>query len=132
MYIVLLRFSANKEKAGDFMKAHKAWLGGTDEFAARHLLCFVTFWLGLWGTWQIASIIGVVVGTGVPSSWSLDFAIPLVFMALLVPAIKDRATGMAAGVGAVAAVLLIGLPLNLGLLAASALGIGAGVIGDRG
>lgn len=87
--------------------------------------------MGLWTTWQIATIVGVMVGTGVPDSWSLDFAIPLVFMALLVPAIKDRGTGIAAVVGAVAAVLLIGLPLHLGLLAASALGITAGAIGHR-
>lgn len=87
--------------------------------------------MGLWTTWQIGTIVGVMVGTGVPDSWSLDFAIPLVFMALLVPAIKDRGTGIAAVVGAVAAVLFIGLPLHLGLLAASALGITAGAIGHR-
>jgi 4-azaleucine resistance transporter AzlC len=87
--------------------------------------------MGLWGTWQVASIVGVVVGAGVPGSWSLDFAIPLVFMALLVPAIKDRGTGIAAAVGAAAAVALVGLPLNLGLLVASAIGIAAGVAGDR-
>lgn len=87
--------------------------------------------MGLWTTWQIGTIVGVILGTGVPESWSLDFAIPLVFMALLVPAIKDRGTGIAAAVGSFAAVALIGLPLNLGLLVASALGIVVGAIGHR-
>jgi predicted branched-subunit amino acid permease len=87
--------------------------------------------LGLWATWQISSIIGVVVGTGIPESWSLDFAIPLVFMALLFPAVKDRSTTAAAVVAAIGAVAFVGLPLNLGLLAAAACGIAAGLIADR-
>lgn len=86
---------------------------------------------GLWLTWQTSTIVGVVVGTGVPDSWSLDFAIPLVFMALLFPAITDRATTTAAVVGAVAAVVLVDLPLHLGLLAASMVAIAAGAVGGR-
>jgi 4-azaleucine resistance transporter AzlC len=82
----------------------------------------------LWVTWQVSSVVGVVVGSGVPPEWSLDFAIPLVFMALLFPAVKDRSTRVAAVVAGAAAVVLIGLPLNLGLLAAATLGIAAGVI----
>ncbi|MEX1208587.1 MAG: AzlC family ABC transporter permease [Acidimicrobiia bacterium] len=84
----------------------------------------------LWVTWQVSSVVGVVIGAGVPPEWSLDFAIPLVFMALLFPAIKDRGTRAAALVAGAAAVVLIGLPLNLGLLAAAALGISAGVLAE--
>lgn len=87
--------------------------------------------LGLWTTWQVASAIGVLVGTGVPESWSLDFAIPLMFMALLMSAIKDRGTTVAAIAGGVGAVIFIGLPLHLGLLAGSTVGIVAGALGDR-
>lgn len=99
------------------------------------LLDRFTYYMGasasLWVVWQVSTVIGVVVGTGVPDSWSLDFAIPLVFMALLFPAITDRGTTIAAIVGAAAAVALVGLPLNLGLLAASALAIAAGTLGGR-
>jgi 4-azaleucine resistance transporter AzlC len=84
----------------------------------------------LWVTWQVSSVVGVVIGSGVPPEWSLDFAIPLVFMALLFPAVKDRGTRVAAVVAALAAVALIGLPLNLGLLAAATLGITAGVVAE--
>jgi predicted branched-subunit amino acid permease len=79
----------------------------------------------LWVTWQVSSVVGVVIGSGVPPEWSLDFAIPLVFMA-----VKDRGTRVAAVVAALAAVALIGLPLNLGLLAAATLGITAGVVAE--
>ena len=84
--------------------------------------------LGLWGTWQISSLTGVVLGAELPAEWSLDFAIPLVFMALLFPAIKDRGTTIAAITAAVAAVALVSLPLNLGLLVAAAIGLMAGAI----
>ncbi|OFW67177.1 MAG: branched-chain amino acid ABC transporter permease [Actinobacteria bacterium RBG_16_68_21] len=88
--------------------------------------------ISLWTVWQISTVIGVVVGRGVPEEWSLDFAIPLVFIALVFPAVKDRGTRVAAVVAAVAASSFTGLPLHLGLLAAAALGITAGVVAERG
>jgi 4-azaleucine resistance transporter AzlC len=95
----------------------------------------LSFYLGsaviLWVTWQAATAVGAFVGTSLPASWSLDFAIPLVFIALLVPAIRDRSDGVAAGVAAVLAVLLVGLPYNLGLPLAATTGIGAGVLAER-
>ncbi|HUG74407.1 MAG TPA: AzlC family ABC transporter permease [Acidimicrobiia bacterium] len=79
-------------------------------------------------TWHTATIVGVVVGTGVPPEWSLDFAVPLVFIALVFPAITDRATRVAAITAAIAASSLRGMPLNLGLLTAALIGIVAGLI----
>ena len=46
--------------------------------------------LALWVTWQITTTSGMLLGTAIPDSWSLEFAIPLTFMALLVLAIRDR------------------------------------------
>ncbi|MEE8498546.1 MAG: AzlC family ABC transporter permease [Acidimicrobiia bacterium] len=87
--------------------------------------------LGLWVTWQISSLVGVIIGSGVPEEWSLDFAVPLVFLALVFPAIKDRASTIAAVTAATSAVVFVSLPLNLGLLVASGLGLAAGVIWGR-
>lgn len=83
--------------------------------------------LGLWTTWQAASLAGVLIGAGVPSEWSLDFAVPLVFMALTFLAIKDRTTLVAAVVGATVAVAAFDLSYNLGLPLAALTGIGAGL-----
>lgn len=77
-------------------------------------------------TWMIAGIIGITVGAQVPESWSLDFAITLLFLGLLVPAIKDNASLFAAMVGGSVAVLCYSLPYNLGLMLAALLGIAAG------
>jgi 4-azaleucine resistance transporter AzlC len=103
-----------------------------DEPLGDRFAYFMGASLGLWGTWQISSLIGVVVGAELPAEWSLDFAIPLVFMALLFPAIKDRGTTIAAITAAAAAVALVSLPLNLGLLAAAGIGLLAGAIWGKG
>jgi len=87
--------------------------------------------LTLWVTWQATTVIGYVLGAGVPDTWGLEFAVPLVFLALLVPAMEDGATIVAGLVGATLAVVAGGLPLNLGLLVGATIGILAGVLAER-
>lgn len=82
----------------------------------------------MWLSWQLSVMAGVFLGAGIPASWSLEFAIPLSFLALLVPAIRNCASLAAACVGGVVAVLAIGLPYNLGLLLASFCGICTGLV----
>jgi 4-azaleucine resistance transporter AzlC len=82
----------------------------------------------MWLTWQVCTVAGVFLGTQVPKSWSLDFAVPLTFMVLLVPAIKGRPGIAAALTAGTAAVLGFKLPYNLGLIVAALSGIGAGLL----
>ena len=84
--------------------------------------------VSLWIVWQIGTVVGVVVGTSVPDVWGLTFAVPLVFLALLVPAMKDRPTTAAGVAGGAVAVITAGLPLNLGLLAGAISGITVGLL----
>ncbi len=85
----------------------------------------------LWITWQIATVVGVFAGGQIPANWSLDFSGALTFLALSVPAIRDRSTAAAAIVGGVSAVLLRGMPYQLGLVTAALLGIAVGYGVDR-
>jgi predicted branched-subunit amino acid permease len=71
---------------------------------------------------------GVFLGRWVSEGWSLDFVLPLTFIALALPTIKDRATMAAALLAGVAAVLAAALPLNLGLITAAAIGILGGLV----
>ncbi|NNL68670.1 MAG: branched-chain amino acid ABC transporter permease, partial [Acidimicrobiia bacterium] len=87
--------------------------------------------LTLWTTWQVTTAAGVILGASVPAAWSLDFAIPLVFLALLVPALRDRPGVAAAIVGGVVAVAAANVSYNLGLIIGAACGIAAGVIVER-
>src|SRR6185312_13737517 len=47
--------------------------------------------LTLYLSWQSVVALGIAVGAQVPASWSLDFAVVLTFIALLVPAVRTRA-----------------------------------------
>jgi 4-azaleucine resistance transporter AzlC len=87
--------------------------------------------LALWITWQISTMAGIVLGAQVPASWSLDFAIPLVFLVLLVPTIKSRPDLIAALVGGGIAVAAAGAPYGLGLIIGAISGVIAGVVAQR-
>src|SRR6266540_4396609 len=39
----------------------------------------------LWFTWQVSTALGVFLGTAIAESWSVDFALPLTFIAMVVP-----------------------------------------------
>jgi 4-azaleucine resistance transporter AzlC len=58
----------------------------------------------LWISWQVSTIVGVLVGSAVPADVPLDFAVPLVFLVLLVPTLTSRPAVIAAAVGGGAAV----------------------------
>lgn len=89
------------------------------------------FFLGagtaLWTTWQLSTAVGILLGATLPESWPLDFALPLTFIAIVIPALKDRPAAAAACSAGLAALLAFGLPYKLGLMAAGLLGIAVGV-----
>jgi 4-azaleucine resistance transporter AzlC len=90
------------------------------------------FWLGagcaLWVFWQISTAVGIFLGAAIPEAWSLEFALPLTFIAMLVPVLRDR-PGIAAALSAGAVALLAySLPYKLGLIVAALVGILVGTI----
>jgi 4-azaleucine resistance transporter AzlC len=86
--------------------------------------------LMLWLCWQLSTAVGIFVGAQVPASWSLDFALPLTFIALVIPMLLSRAYVVAALVAGVVGVLTIGLDYKLGLMIAALAGISAGMAVD--
>jgi len=84
----------------------------------------------LWVVWQVSTVIGVLVGASIPGEWSLDFAIPLVFLALLVPIVKERGTRVAVGVGGTVAVIASPLAFNAGLITGAIAGLVAGMLAE--
>jgi 4-azaleucine resistance transporter AzlC len=61
--------------------------------------------ISLWIVWVLSTLIGGLVGNAVPESAQLDFAVPLVFLVLLVPTLVSRSAVIAAAVGGGAAVV---------------------------
>jgi predicted branched-subunit amino acid permease len=86
--------------------------------------------LALWSIWQMSTVVGILLGAHIPASWSLDFALPLTFIALVVPAIKRWVDALVAGTAGIIAVLAAHLPLNSGLIVATCLGIIVGILID--
>lgn len=146
--VINLRFTMYSASIAPYFRGVsglRRWLGAyilTDQAYALSVADFrdtdrgthgrITFYFGaaagLWVIWQIGTIVGALLGATVPAGLSLEFAVPLTFMALVFPAIEGRPTATAAAVAAAIAVLAAPLPFNLGLLTAAFTGIGAGVL----
>jgi len=84
--------------------------------------------LALWSTWQISTALGLLVGAALPASLPLDFALPLTFIAMVVPALKNRPAVAAALSAGLVALLAYSLPYKLGLILAALTGIVVGTI----
>ncbi len=89
------------------------------------------FYLGiggvLWLGWVVCTYLGAWLGARLPEAWALDFAVPLCFLVLLVPALQDRPSLLAALVGGLVSTVLMGLPYRSGLFIGAMAGIWAGV-----
>jgi 4-azaleucine resistance transporter AzlC len=120
-------------------KAALAWLLTDEAFAVASIryqrgATVLAHWytlgtgLTLWTIWQASTAVGIVLGAHIPANWSLDFALPLTFMALITPTLTDRPAWTAAATAGFFAAVLAGLPYKLGLLLAATLGIGVGLI----
>ena len=79
-------------------------IASSDTGGGRRFAYFLGAGLLLWAVWQASTIVGVLVGAAVPADVPLDFAVPLVFLVLLVPTLTSRPALVAAAVGGAAAV----------------------------
>jgi 4-azaleucine resistance transporter AzlC len=86
--------------------------------------------LAIWVTWQAATMLGVFLGSWASEGWSLDFVLPLIFIALALPAIKDRMTAAAALSAGGTAVFAAAMPLNIGLITAALVGVLGGLVAE--
>ena len=95
---------------------------------AYYFAAGITCYIG----WASLVVIGVLLGGFIPAWVPLELAIPLSFLLLVMPLIKDRAGLVAASVGGFAALLASPLPFGLGLMVGAVVGIIAGgIVLDR-
>lgn len=88
--------------------------------------------LTMWVAWQGSLLLGMVVGVNLPTSWSLDFTVPLTFLALTVPNIRDKPTTVAAFSAGLITILLNSMPYRIGAVVAAVIGIGVGTFLEEG
>jgi predicted branched-subunit amino acid permease len=79
----------------------------------------------LWLIWQVSMAAGILAGDVVREEWSLSFAVPVLFLGLLVSSIKNRPGLVAAVVSSVVALAGRNMAQGSGLLLAIVLGIAA-------
>jgi len=100
-----------------------------DEPDHRHWF-FLGAGLTLWTTWQASTAAGLYLGARIPTSWHLEFALPLTFLALARPAVTDRATAITVLVASVVGIASYGLAMRLGIIVGALAGIAAGIVAE--
>jgi predicted branched-subunit amino acid permease len=98
-----------------------------DFFRTYYLAAGATFWT----LWQITTALGIAIGPVVPEEWNLGFAVPLLFIGLVVLGIDKSSKLVAALAGAGVTFLFAGLPNRTGLLVGALAGIVIGTMMER-
>jgi branched chain amino acid efflux pump len=81
--------------------------------------------------WILFTWVGAVAGSTIPEWLALDFAMPILFLALVGPMLRTLAHVAAAGTSVVMALILAGLPSGIGLLAAGVVAMAVGAEVER-
>ena len=76
--------------------------------------------------WWIGSAAGIAFGGTIPDSWQIQFAFPLMFIALLVPTLRNRPAIVAALAGAAVTLAAKDLPNGLNICLGAVAGVAAG------
>jgi len=76
--------------------------------------------------WYGFTLLGALLGQAIPPELSLDFAVPVCFIALTAPLIRSLPHAIAAAVATLASLLFAGLPWSLGLFVAAFLAMVTG------
>jgi predicted branched-subunit amino acid permease len=113
--IVYLMFSKRNFATG--------WQPGKEAFFWGLVACS-------WGSWQLSSVLGILLASMIPDNWGLELAGTLALLPLIVSAIATRSTFAAVAVASVVALLSFDLPYRLGLPLAVISALFAGTIAD--
>lgn len=74
--------------------------------------------IGTWFFWFGSSFVGIFFGQLIPPSWNLSFAIPLMFMPLVISVCKSKFAIVTVVLSALFVIIFHQLPLGLGVVAA--------------
>ncbi len=89
--------------------------------------------LTMYTSWQFSTWLGIWAGGSIPNpaGWGLDFALPAIFIGMLVPLIRERSMAVCVVVSGALSLALHGLPNQLGLIIAVCAGALAGSLFHR-
>ena len=84
-----------------------------------------------WISWQVMTVLGVVLADVIPTRWGLGFAGSLALLGITATLLVDRGTWIAAAVAACAAFAAFALPFHLNIVVAIAAAMAVGVMIDH-
>lgn len=85
-----------------------------------------------WLSWQVPTLVGILLADVIPTQWGLGFAGVLALLGLGYSMVSDRATAVAAVVAGAAAVAAFALPFRLHIVVAIAAAVCVGLMIDGG
>jgi 4-azaleucine resistance transporter AzlC len=86
--------------------------------------------VSMYTNWQFCTFLGLTVGQLIPNAaaWGLDFAMPVTFIGMVIPYLKNRPMVASTIVSGLVALLAYSMPHKLGLIVAALTGIAAGMV----
>ncbi|UCF92292.1 MAG: AzlC family ABC transporter permease [Desulfobacterales bacterium] len=89
--------------------------------------------LAMYLNWQLWCFLGLVLGDRIPdaSGWGLDVAMPITFIGMLIPFVKNIPTVVCVLTAGAVSLLTLGMPYKLGIIVAAFMGILAGFITEQ-
>ncbi len=118
-----------------YLLTDQAYAVSITEYSTSSKVSRMSFYLGaagfLWAVWQAATAAGVFLGKTLPGGLSLEFAVPLTFIALMGPFLKNRYFAVTAVVSAAVMAAAGNLPYNTGFFIAVFSGLTAGYLYKR-
>lgn len=97
-----------------------------EEFRRFYTTCGVFFFV----SWQATTTTGMLVGPVVPASWQLGLAAPVMFVGMVLVALRRWTQAVAAGAAGATGLLAGGMPDRLGILIAALVGVAAGALAE--
>ncbi len=88
--------------------------------------------LAMYVNWQIWCALGLILGSRIPDAgaWGLDFAMPVTFIGMTIPFVKNRSTVVCVITAGAVSLMTGFLPFKLGLIVAALAGVAAGLVTD--
>ena len=89
--------------------------------------------LAMYLNWQLWCLVGLILGDRIPdaSSWGLDVAMPIAFIGMTIPFVKNMPMVVCVLTAGASALLTVGLPYKLGIVLSALVGILAGLVTER-
>ncbi|MDM8531291.1 AzlC family ABC transporter permease [Anaerolineales bacterium HSG25] len=89
--------------------------------------------LAMYLNWQICTFLGLTVGHTFPNiaAWGLDFAMPVTFIGMIIPYLKNRPMWAAVVIAGSVALATYSLPHKLGLILAALAGVVGGYMVEQ-